>query len=94
MAWDPGKALSPKRPRHTRWGLCVSRYRRKRGIKLPREIVRWLRGFGFILFGVVLLVVAILFSWVPRIGWLLLVITGLIAGFCIVWGAKELGVEL
>jgi hypothetical protein len=34
------------------------RYRRKRGIKLPREIARWLRGFGFILLGVVLLVVA------------------------------------
>jgi uncharacterized membrane protein YdbT with pleckstrin-like domain len=72
----------------------MSRYRRKRGIKLPREIARWLRGFGFILLGVVLLVVAILSSWVPRIGWLLLVVIGLIAGYYILEGAKELGVEL
>jgi hypothetical protein len=73
----------------------MSRYRRKRGIKLPRKIARWLRGFGFILLGVVLLVVAsYLFSWIPGSGWLLLVITGLLAGYCIMMGAKELGVEL
>jgi amino acid transporter len=71
------------------------RYRRKREIKLPREIARWLRGIEFILLGVVLLVVvAILSSRVPRIGWLLLVIIGLPAVYYIMRGAKELGVEL
>jgi hypothetical protein len=51
VAWNPGKALTPKRPRHTRGGLCMPRYYRKRGTIFWNRVKRYLAGLGLIFIG-------------------------------------------
>jgi hypothetical protein len=51
MDWDPGKALNPRGPRHTRGELCMPKYYRRRRIMFWNLVKRYLAGFGLIFLG-------------------------------------------
>jgi hypothetical protein len=51
MAWGLIMSLTPKRPRHTRGGLCMPRYYRRRGTIFWNMVKRYLAGFGLIFLG-------------------------------------------
>jgi hypothetical protein len=51
MTWGPIMSLNPRRPRHTRGGLCMSKYYRKRGTIFWNMVKRYLAGLGLIFIG-------------------------------------------
>jgi len=99
VAWDPGKALNPERPRHTRGGLCMPRvFRRggKRGVRPPRWARRWASGLILIALGIAISLIAAAITWLspqwPGIEWLWLT-TGILSLCCMLAGLRKLGVR-